>query len=240
MWTVRARPPSGHAIRRWLGAVPEPAKLVPLFQKHGDYQAFERVLADALLRLPMRLLAFCLMPNHWHLVCWPENDGDLSEFMRWLSVTHSMRWHAHYHTAGTRHIYQNRFKSFPVEGDDHLFTVVRYVERNALRANLCLRAEEWRWGSLWRRQGGVALPLIPLHDWPVPIPADWVDHVNGVQTESELEAVRRAVARNSPFGSPAWTALTAEKLGLQSTLRPRGRQRKEPDHHDDEPTMPLF
>jgi putative transposase len=122
---------------------------IPLFQKDGDYQAFERALAAALHRLPMRLLAFCLMPNHWHLVCWPENDGDLSEFMRWLSVTHSLRWHAHNHTGGTGHIDQNRFKSFPVEGDDHLFTVIRYVERNALRANLCSRAEEWSWGSLW-------------------------------------------------------------------------------------------
>jgi putative transposase len=89
---------------------------LPLFQKDGDYQAFERVLAEALQRLPMRLLAFCLMPNHWHLVCWPRNDGHLSEFVRWLSVTHSMRWHAHYHTGGTGHIYQNRFKSFPIEG----------------------------------------------------------------------------------------------------------------------------
>jgi len=95
-----------------------------LFEKDGDYQAFERVLAEALHKFPMRLLAFCLMPNHWHLVLWPHDDGDLSTFVQWLTVTHSVRWHTHYHTAGTGHIYQNRFKSFPIEGDDHLYTVI--------------------------------------------------------------------------------------------------------------------
>jgi putative transposase len=213
---------------------------LPLFEKDGDYQAFERVLAQALQRLPMRLLAFCLMPNHWHLVLWPHNDGDLTEFVRWLSVSHSMRWHAHYHTGGTGHIYQNRFKAFPIEGDDHLYTVIRYVERNALRANLCSLAENWRWGSLWRRQGGAALPLIPLDDWPIAVPPNWVDLVNTAHTDAELEAVRRAVVRNSPFGSPAWSVMTADKLGLQATLRPRGRPRKQADRPQDEPTIPLF
>jgi REP element-mobilizing transposase RayT len=100
---------------------------------------------------PTRLLAYCLMPNHWHMVVWPEKDGELTDFLRWLTNTHSMRWHAHYHTGGTGHIYQNRFKSFPVQTDNHLYSVLRYVERNASRANLVTRAESWRWGSLWRR-----------------------------------------------------------------------------------------
>ena len=62
----------------------------------------------------------------------------------------AMRWHAHYHSAGTGHLYQGRFKAFPVEDDDHFYSVVRYVERNALRAKLVPRAEQWRWSSLWR------------------------------------------------------------------------------------------
>ncbi len=122
------------------------------------------------------------MPNHWHMVLWPEHTGDLSAFVGWLSHTHSMRWHAHYHTSGTGHIYQNRFKSFPVETEEYLYTVLRYVERNAMRANLVSRAENWRWGSLWRRQGGTALPLIELDAWPVPVPTNWVDLVNAPQT----------------------------------------------------------
>jgi putative transposase len=116
---------------------------LPLFQKDGDYEAFERVLALALKKYPIRLLAYCVMPNHWHMVLWPREDGELSAFLRWLTLTHSMRWHTHYHTTGTGHLYQNRFKSFPIEADDHLYTVLRYVERNALRANLVKRAEDW-------------------------------------------------------------------------------------------------
>jgi len=127
---------------------------LPLFEKPADYDAFLRVLAEALDKHPMRVLSFVLMPNHWHMVLWPERDGELSAFCRWLAHTHSMRWHAHYHTAGTGHIYQGRFKAFAVADDDHLCTVCRYVERNPVRANLVLSADQWRWSSLWRRLHG--------------------------------------------------------------------------------------
>ena len=109
-----------------------------LFDDEGDYAAFERVLAEAQQRLPMRLLAYCLMPNHWHRVLWPFGDGDLSRFLAWL--THTQRWHADRHTTGSGHLYQGRFKSFLVQTDAHLLTVCRYVERNALLGvELCLR-----------------------------------------------------------------------------------------------------
>src|SRR3979411_599191 len=104
-----------------------------IFHKDDDYEAFERILGEALEHVPgMRLLAYCLLPNHWHLVVWPFQDGDLSEYLRWLTVTHTQRWHAHHHTAGSGALYQGRFKSFPVQEDEHLFAVCRYAERNAL------------------------------------------------------------------------------------------------------------
>jgi putative transposase len=96
-----------------------------LFDKSGDYAAFEKVLEEAKEWQPTRLLAYCIMPNHWHLILWPDEDGDLSEFMRWLTVTHTQRWHAHRHTAGTGPLYQGRFKSFPIQDDDHFLTVCR-------------------------------------------------------------------------------------------------------------------
>ena len=199
---------------------------LPLFQKDGDYEAWERVLRSALEEHPMRVLAFCLMPNHWHMVLWPREDGQLSEFVRWLTHTHTMRWHAHYHTAGTGHLYQGRFKSFPVETDEHFYTVVRYVERNALRANLVRRAENWRWSSLWHRQAKESTLQSWLHTWPVPERKNWLALVNQPMTESELDAVRRAVRRGSPFGSERWQARVAKRLGLEFTLRARGRPKK--------------
>jgi putative transposase len=186
----------------------------------------ERVLAEALAEHPTRLLAYGLMPNHWHFVLWPQQDGELTAFLRWLTNTHTMRWHAHYHTQGTGHLYQGRFKSFPVAADEHLLTVLRYVERNALRAGLVRRADDWHWGSLWRRQHPEVGPAIPLHPWPVPAPDDWAEWVNRPQTEAELAAVRRSVARGCPFGAPAGQGRTARRLGLAFTLQPRGRPRK--------------
>ncbi len=199
---------------------------LPLFEKPADYAAFLRVLAETLDRFPLRILSFSLMPNHWHFVVWPSGDRDLTDFFRWLAHTHSMRWHAHYHTSGTGHIYQGRFKSFPVECDEHVYGVCRYVERNALRANLVTRAEHWRWSSLWRRIHGDTEPRSLLAAWPLPLPANWVEHVNAPQSEAELEALRRSVARNCPYGSEAWQEVMAARLGLAHTLRPRGRPKK--------------
>src|SRR5262249_49194666 len=122
-----------------------------LFDKSADYAAFEKVLRQAQDWKPMRLLAYCAMPNHWHMVVWPRQAGDLSELLRWHMVTHTQRWHAHHHTSGTGPLYQGRFKSFPIEADEHLLTVCRYVERNPLRAGLVTQAETWRWSSLWHR-----------------------------------------------------------------------------------------
>jgi putative transposase len=199
---------------------------LPLFQKDEDYRAFERVLVEALDEHPTRLLAYAVMPNHWHLVLWPQEAGELTAFVRWLTHTHTMRWHAHYHTSGTGHLYQGRFKSFPIEADEHLLAVLRYVERNALRANLVKRAEQWRWCSLARRQAKDARAATILHPWPVAVPRNWLALVNQAQTEAELAVVRRAVERSSPLGTPEWQTRVSRRLGLESTLRPRGRPRK--------------
>jgi putative transposase len=197
-----------------------------LFGKSGDYAAFEKTLRQAKDWRAMRVLAFCIRPNHWHLLLWPYQDGDLSEFLRWLTVTHTQRWHAHQHTAGTGPLYQGRFKSFPVAADDHFLTVARYVERNPLRSHLVAQAETWRWSSLWHRVHGSGKLL--LDPWPVLLPGDWVSHVNRPESAGDLEAVRRAAVRGSPFGMPAWVEETARTLGLGATLRARGRPPKRP------------
>ncbi|HEV2293183.1 MAG TPA: transposase [Tepidisphaeraceae bacterium] len=203
-----------------------------LFRKEADYAAFLRIIDEVQQRLPARLLVYCLMPNHWHLVLWPAGDGELSEFMRLLTVTHTQRWHAHHHSAGTGPLYQGRFKSFPIERDEHLLAVCRYVERNALRAKLADRAERWRWGSLWQRTnpGPVeGMPsLMSWEDCPVQRPAQWTEWVNRPQSTAEEAAIAESIRRGRPYGDAAWQRRTAAKLGLQSSLRPRGRPRVRP------------
>ena len=197
----------------------------PLFEKPGDYAAFETILAAAAVRTRIRLAAYCLMPNHWHLLLWPRHDGALSEVLRWITVTHTQRWHAHRKTAGTGPVYQGRFKSFPVQTDEHFLTVARYVERNAIRAKLVSRAEDWRWGSLWRRTQGDPELSAWLSDWPIERPRDWVARVNRPHTALELESLRLSVQRGRPFGEEAWVGRMAKRFGMESTVRPRGRPR---------------
>jgi putative transposase len=193
-----------------------------VFHKDEDYAAFLRLFDAASERCPMRVLAYCLMPNHFHLVLWPRHDGDLSRWMQWLLTTHVRRYHEHYQTSG--HVWQGRFKAFPIEEDEHLLTVLRYAERNALRAGLVARNKQWPYSSL-RLFGQSELP-----PWfslgPVPRGRDWPRHVAEPHTEAELLALRQCVNRGTPYGSERWQRRTIRKLGLESTLRPRGRPRK--------------
>jgi len=200
---------------------------LPIFEKDNDFEAFERILAEAVERYEMRLLAYQLMSNHWHLVLWPKKNGDLSRFTGWLTLTHTQRWHAHRGSAGSGHVYQGRFKSFPVQDNEHLLTVCRYVERNALRAGLVRRAEDWRWGSLWRYVNGNRAERSLLSPWPVRRSGNWVDRVNEPQTEAELASLRRCIQRGSPFGNDDWTTKAITRFNLEATIRPRGRPKKE-------------
>lgn len=200
-----------------------------LFDKPGDFEAFERVLKETLHLRPMRVCGYCWMSNHWHFVLWPERDGDLPAFMQQLTNTHVKRWKEHRHETGYGPLYQGRYKSFPIQTEDYFYQVVRYVERNALRANLVERAEQWRWSSLFagRKESNDEI----LSAWPLPRPANWIELVNQPQTEAEAElaALRRCVNRGTPFGQKSWVETTADRLGLAATLRPRGRPKKTTD-----------
>ena len=216
-----------HVINRGVGRM-------TLFEDVGDFAAFERVLAETQEHLPMRLLSFCIMPNHWHLVLWPQDDGQLAQFMQRLSVTHVRRWQEHRHAVGHGHVYQGRYKSFPVQTDEHLLILNRYVERNALRAGLVQKAEDWRWGSLWHWANRRNLPenVPELCDWPTASggrPRNWVWRVNQPETQAEQEAIARSLKRGQPYGSDRWSQQTAARLSLESTFRPRGRPRKNPE-----------
>ncbi|MFM8220272.1 MAG: transposase, partial [Planctomycetaceae bacterium] len=175
-------------------------------------------------------MAYQLMPNHWHLVLQPTEDGGMSNFLRWVALTHTMRLHAHRGTGGQGHVYQGRFKSFPIQDDDHFLVVCRYVERNALRADLVRRAEDWRWGSLNRWLHKPEREPHLLSPWPLARPPRWVERVNQPLTGAELSAVRTSVNRGTPFGDDTWVQHIARQLNLQSTLRPRGRPKKESCH----------
>ena len=191
-----------------------------VFHEPADYVAFVRLVARANERLPMRVLGYCLMPNHFHLVLWPHRDGDLSRWMQWLLTAHVRRYHRVRGTTGR--IWQGRFKAFAIQSDGHLLAVLRYVERNPLRAGLVKQAEAWRWSSVAALGGGVGTVL--LDDWPVPRPGDWLRRVNGEPEGPEaLARLRVSVIRGAPYGEEGWARRTAAILGVESSLRPCGR-----------------
>ncbi|QEG41850.1 transposase [Roseimaritima ulvae] len=196
-----------------------------IFHKDADYLAFENLLGEALEMYRIELFSYQLMPNHYHLVLRPLVDGEMSRFMAWVGGTHTMRYHAHYQTGGLGHVYQQRYKSFPIQDDDHFLLVCRYVERNALRAGLTTRAEHWRWGSLWRWLAKPTPDPKLLSPWPIARLPRWVDRVNEALTQKERDAVRKCAQRGAPLGDEGWVEATARRLNLESTMRPRGRPR---------------
>jgi putative transposase len=195
-----------------------------LFRHDADYAAFQRVLVQTLDLIPIRVCGYCLMPTHWHLVLWPEKDGQLSRFMQRLTITHVRRWLEHRHRVGMGSVYQGRYKSFPVQDDAHFSTLMRYVHRNPLTAGLVKRAEDWKWSSL---HGGLTpdAPRVPICPWPVRRRKDWTSWVNQAQTSPEERLLNRSMQHSRPFGSSVWTARMEKAMDLPP-LRPRGRPPK--------------
>ena len=197
-----------------------------IFKKRRDFEAFEQILAEGSDRYEMRICGYCIMSNHWHLALWPRSDGDLSEFMKWITVTHSHRWHGAHGTVGLGHLYQGRFKSFPVQSSAYYLTLMRYVESNPARAGVVERNVDWPWSSLSIRAGEEK--AVVLSDGPMELPRRWVKLVDEAAeiSDRDRELIETCLKRSRPMGENGWTNTMAERLRLQSTLRPRGRPRK--------------
>jgi putative transposase len=194
-----------------------------IFFNEEDYKLFETILSDGVKKYDMRILAYCIMPNHFHLVVYPKKDGDLQRFMQWLTLTHTQRWHVQNKTIGTGHLYQGRYKSFLIQKDEHLFTVMRYVERNPLRANLVKKLVNWKYSSFFQRLMG---KQSILSDPPIEVPNNYHELVQIPLTAEELEAARHSVNKGKPFGKEEWTENMISAYKLTITTRERGRPKK--------------
>jgi putative transposase len=199
-----------------------------LFKKDEEFLAFELAMMQAHERGSVRILDWCIMPDHWHLVLWPKRDGELTDFMRRMTLMHATRWRSAHPAAGSGHLYQARFRSFLIEVGPPLLTVLRYVERNPVRAGLVEQAQDWRWGSCHVRQDRSNRMYPLLSPWPIARPAGWLARVNAPQSDAEEQAMKLSILRSRPFGSEAWMQRTIKSLGLEHTLRPHGRPRIKP------------
>jgi putative transposase len=194
-----------------------------IFRSDKDFKHFENLLIEAKEKFDMRILAYVLMPNHWHLVLYPRKDTDLQRFMQWLTLTHTQQYHSYKRTIGYGHLYQGRYKSFLVAKDKYLLQVIRYVEQNPLRAKLVTRTENWQWGSTYIRKIG---KKEILDTPPIALPRDYFQWVNERLAIHVLEPIRLSVNKGKPHGTMEWVEKTIQKFKLELTTRSPGRPKK--------------
>lgn len=200
-----------------------------IFKKPLDFIAFENILAEGIERFEMRVCGYCIMSNHWHMLLWPPEDDTMPRFMHWITVTHARRWHMAHGTTGIGHIYQSRYKSFPVQSNGRYLKVLRYIEANPLAAGMVQAAGEWPWSSFACRFGGDIDKPFKLDAGPLPVPKNWKEIVNQKFEQEESAEIGNCIKKGCPFGEEEWKMETAKELNLESTLRKAGRPRKYPE-----------
>jgi putative transposase len=194
-----------------------------LFHKPADFRAFLALMAEATHRVAMRILAYCIMRNHFHFVLWPYEGVDLSVYMQLLMNLHIQRYLRHYPPASPGHIYQGRYTNSIVQDDISLLRVMRYVEANALTAHLVARAEHYKWSSASPHAADPGRPT--LSPGPIEKPSTWLEYINAPQSMEEIGKIHRAARRGAPLGDAAWASRMVKAYGLEHTIRDRGRPR---------------
>jgi len=195
-----------------------------LFESPHDYQLFLMCVEQGRRQHPVKILAFCVMPNHFHLLVQPTEDWQLPAFMKVSVGTHAKRWNSMRERVGQGAVYQGRYRAFPLFTDLHFLRACRYVERNPLRAGLVPRAEGWHWSSLNHDCRKFNVPA--LDPWPILRPENWVELVNESEAATDLDLIRNSVTNSIPFGPDQWAARVAATLQLRSYPRRPGRPRK--------------
>jgi putative transposase len=207
-----------------------------VFRQQGDFEAFLSTLVELKDRKPFELYGYCLLDNHFHLLIRP-GAASISRIMQSLLVAHTQRYHKHHRTGG--HVWQGRFKSPVIQNDEHLLSVLRYIEANPLRAKIVRRAEDYPWSSYRTHGLGEASEGVDsivayeaLGRSAAARRRKWSAQVHRSMEATTLAGIRRCNETGLPYGDPAWVQRLAKKLNLDLTIRPRGRPRKHPTGSD--------
>src|ERR1051326_461122 len=188
-----------------------------LFHKPADFLDFLHAVADTASRVAMRILAYCIMRNHFHFVVWPYEGADLSKFMHLLMCIHIRRYLRHYPPVSPGHLYQDRYTNVIVEPGASVLQVNRYVEANALTAGIVERAEDYPWTSASPEALADDRPV--LAEWPIERPSNWSMLLNLLTAATERQRIQRCASRGAPYGSPTWTESIVKALNLEHTVR---------------------
>ncbi len=193
-----------------------------IFHKEKDYIVFLELMKTAKEKFPIKIFAYCLMPNHYHFALMPLQVDHLSKWIHWLTTVHAGKYHFHYQTSG--HIWQSRFKNILVQDDYHFSTVLKYIERNPVRAGYVNSPDNWPWSSYKESLGEKLNGL--LDERPINLQIGWEEFVNSPIKTTELEDLRKCIKKQLPYGDEKWKNEISTKLGIQCFEKPMGRPRK--------------
>lgn len=197
-----------------------------LFNSPEEYEDFLALLQQGRQHADIRLMGFCIMPTHWHLLLLPTGEHDLAAYVGWVSNAHVRRWHQRHRSVGGGHVYQGRYRSFLVQPGAPCLSVLRYIESNPIRTGLVEDTRQWPWSSLAARQARAK--KVALDPPSASLPKDWNSLVKEPMPEPLLKTLRISLRRSRPFGTPTWCAETVERFALQHTLRNPWRPKSSP------------
>lgn len=176
-----------------------------IFHDEKDFAVFIALIGRLRRECPTRIYAFCLMSNHFHAIVQSRDIDTMSRLMHKLMRGYTVHHHRRHNTSGR--LWQDRYKAFPIERDEHFLVAVRYVLRNPVRAKLVQRPRDYPWSSLTH-------PSLVDSDWPVERPANFEQDVEDSLQPELIGTLRASINRQLPFGSPKWTAKTSEQIGI--------------------------
>lgn len=193
-----------------------------VFHDKYDYERFLKLLEESKQRYEINIYAYCLMPNHFHIVVYTNDAQSLSKALHWISSSYVRYYNKKYKISG--HLWQGRYKSFIVQQDSYLLVLLKYVEANPKRANIVKRCEDFKYSSAYNRINKIDDNILDIV--PIELPNNWSNYINDKENKTDIDYIRNSIERQSPLGDELWQVNLAKKYGLESTLNPRGRPRK--------------
>ena len=173
-----------------------------IFQSIADYVRFETCLKEMISNFPLRLFAFCIMPNHYHLLVEGETGPAVIKGLHWLGTTHAVRLRRDTSSIGRGAVYQNRFRAYPIQRNGAFYRVAHYIERNPVDANLCRSPDDWLWSSAKPEKS----QDLNLAEWPISKPKNWMETIRKPLDEIVRDEIRCHETLQHPLGDPDWVA----------------------------------
>jgi putative transposase len=193
-----------------------------IFHDSYDYDKFLKLIKEAKDLYQIKIYAYCLMPNHYHLVIYTKVAESLSLSMHKINSSYVRYYNQRYKVSG--HLWQGRYKSFIVQEEAYLLTLLRYVEANPLRAKIVKDCIAYKYSSAKIRIEEIEDSI--LDGSPINLPENWNEYINNKESKSNLGAIKNSLDRQAPLGDENWCYRVSKKYGLESTITPRGRPMK--------------